>query len=234
MGGVGVDTRQSAVSYLVARHVDGNHPWKTEIPLKIGHDKRGDESTAGSVDVNRRLESLLTEQVVDGLHVLILASIGSTQNAADADGVLVNQVDSLLGVDDVAVRGAVDELLIDLEVAGSLLPTDLDSRRHDDVRMFVGLALGYPLVLPAALHGQDGEHDGLGATHTRGADGTDFVAFGHGGVKEAADHGHTSVLDVCRLGILLIVNEVLGEGLCHQLLSLLFLHVVSTIMFTQG
>jgi hypothetical protein len=66
----------------------------------------------------------LNQEIVDGLCVLVLASVGGTQNGADTDGVLVDKVDGLLGVDYVAVLGAVDVLLLDVEVSASFLHTD--------------------------------------------------------------------------------------------------------------
>ena len=58
--------------------------------------------------MDRDVNVALDQEVVDGLSVLVLASVGGTENGADTNGVLVNQVDSLLRVDNVAVLGAVD------------------------------------------------------------------------------------------------------------------------------
>jgi hypothetical protein len=41
---------------------------------------------------------------------------GLTQNDANADCVLIDETDDLFGIDDEAVRGAVDELLLDFKV----------------------------------------------------------------------------------------------------------------------
>ncbi len=45
-----------------------------------------------------------------------------------------------------------------------------------------------------------------------------------GGVEEAGDHRDTAVLDVGADRVLFVVDEVLGEGVDHELLGLL-LHV---------
>lgn len=58
--------------------------------------------------VNRNVNVALDQEVVDGLGVLVLASVGGTEDGADTNGVLVNQVDGLLRVDNVAVLCAVD------------------------------------------------------------------------------------------------------------------------------
>lgn len=177
--------------------IDRDDILEAEIPLKIRNDKGGDETSAGGINVDRHIEVLLNQQVIDSLDVLVLARVRGTQDGADTDGILVNKVDRLLGVNDVAVGRAVDELLLDLEVAGGLLPADLDGGGHDNVGVLSGLALGLTLVLPALLHGEDGEHDGLGGADARGADGADAFARANVGVEELANHGDAAVLDVC-------------------------------------
>lgn len=129
--------------------------------------------------MDRDVNVALDQQVVDGLGVLVLASIGGTENGADTNGVLVDQVDGLLRVDNVAILCAVDipvcsvstrtpaksqdhGLLLNIKVTSSLLPTHLNSRVHDDVRTRVVLALCLALVDPGLLHCQCCKHDGLG------------------------------------------------------------------------
>lgn len=69
----------------------------------------------------------LDQKIVDGLCVLVLAGVCGTQNGANTDGVLVDKVNGLLGVDYVAVLGAVYVLLLDVEVSASFLHTVLAS-----------------------------------------------------------------------------------------------------------
>jgi hypothetical protein len=71
------------------------------------------------VDVN--IDVALNEEVIDSLDVLVLASVGRAENGTDADGVLIAEIDALLGVDYVAFGGAVDVLLLDVEVAARFL-----------------------------------------------------------------------------------------------------------------
>jgi len=78
------------------------------------------------------------------------------------------------------------------------------------------------LLLPSLLHGQCSEHDCLRASHAAGSDGRAIVSGGR--IEESTDHVDTTVLDFGGLGILFVVDEILGEGLGHELLSLL-LHV---------
>lgn len=58
--------------------------------------------------MDRDVNVALDQEVVDGLGVLVLASVSGTEDGADTNGVLVDQVDSLLRVDNEAVLCAVD------------------------------------------------------------------------------------------------------------------------------
>lgn len=171
---------------LVARDVDADDVGEAEIPLEFGNDEGGDEAAGGSVDVDGGVEAALLEEVVDGLYVFVLARVGGAEDDADSDlclfsfidnsfgrektyGVLVDQVHSLLRIKNVSVLGAVHVLLVDLEVAHGLLPDDLHSRGHNHVGLVPRLPFRLAPVLPALLHGQRGQHDGLGGSDGRGA-----------------------------------------------------------------
>lgn len=58
--------------------------------------------------MNRGVQATLNQQVIDGLDILILACVGGSEDAADTDCVLVDKIDSLLGVDHVSLLGTVD------------------------------------------------------------------------------------------------------------------------------
>ena len=73
------------------------------------------------------INASLNQQIVDLLGVLVLSSVSSSKDGADTDGVLVDKVNGLLGVDYVAVLGAVNVLLLDIEVSASFLHTVLAS-----------------------------------------------------------------------------------------------------------
>ena len=152
-------------------HVDGHDLFAAEIPLELRHDKRRDESTAGSVDMDGHIDTPLHQQVIDGLDVLVLARVRGPHDGTDANRVLVAQRHRLLGVNDIAVRRAVHEPGVNLKVPDRLLPADLHRRGHDQVGAVGRLALGGAALLPPALHGQHGEHDGLGGAHAGGANG---------------------------------------------------------------
>lgn len=146
---------------LVSGDVDRDNFGKSEVPFQAGVDKGNNETTTGSVDVDWGIKSSLDQEVVDGLDVLVLSGISGTDDSTDTDSVLVDEVDSGLRVDDVAVFRAVNVLLFDIEVARSLLPANLNCTVHDDVGSRGVLALGLALVLPASLHGEGCQHDGL-------------------------------------------------------------------------
>ena len=106
----------------------------------------------GAVDV------LLNQKIVDRLHILILASVGGTNDSADTNSVLINEVHGLLGVNNVAVLSTVGIAFLAFEVASRFLPADLDGGVHDDVGLGAVFAGCFALVLPALLHGEGTEH----------------------------------------------------------------------------
>lgn len=203
----------------MTRDVDGHNLGQSEIPLQVRQNKRRNKAATGSIYVNRHIQILLNQQVIDSLDILVVSCVSSSQDTSNTNRVLVNQVHGLLGINRVPVRRAEHVLLLDLKVPRGLFPADLDGGRHDDVGPVGGLALGLAAQLPAALHGQDAEHDGLGGADARGAE---AVAAG-GGVEELADHVDAAALDVGGLGVFLVVDEVFGEGLGHELFGFFFL-----------
>lgn len=154
----------------MAGDVDGDDLLEAEIPLELGDDEGSDETTAGCVDVDGDIDVLGDEQVVDGLGVLVTTGVSGAKNGYNTNGVLVDEINSLLGIDQETITLAEDVLLVNLKVANSLLPADLDGGRHDQVGALGALALSLATELPAALHGQNSKHDGLrrsngGSTH---------------------------------------------------------------------
>ena len=131
--------------------------------------------------MNWAVNVLLDQKVIDTLDILIFAGVSCANDDADADCVLINECDGLFGVDHVAVGCAVHilinlvnlghlevrcivfaYLLFNVEVSRRFLPADLNGAVHNNIRLVVRLALRLPFVLPALLHGQDTQHDGLG------------------------------------------------------------------------
>ena len=137
---------------FVPGDVDGDDFLETEVPLEVGYNERSYEASAGSIHMDRAVDFLLDQEVVDGFDVLVLAGVGGADDGADTDRVLVDELDSFGGVDHVAVFGAVDVAFFDFEVAGGFFPADLHRRVHDDVGFGIVFAFGFALVLPAFLH----------------------------------------------------------------------------------
>ena len=76
-----------------------------------------------------------------------------------------------------------DEARLDVPVARELLQRDLRVGAEDDVRVEVVLARGLAGLLPPLFHREAAEHDRLGRTRGRGADGV--AVFGR--VPEVGD-----------------------------------------------
>lgn len=104
----------------------------------------------------------------------------------------------------------------------------MDSTAHDQVGFAEVFALGFPLVLPALLHGESAEHDCFRATHAGRAHGV-LIAVLDGSIEHAGDHADTAVLDLGGLGVFFVVDEVLGERLCHEFLGLGFLQHTNSV-----
>lgn len=56
-------------------YVDRYYSLQSEVPLQIWHHERCDETAAGSINVNWGVHASLHQQVVDGLNILVLASL---------------------------------------------------------------------------------------------------------------------------------------------------------------
>jgi len=115
-------------SILVTTGVDRHNLLESEIPLKFRYNERSYKSTTGSINVNDRIDILLDQQIIDSLSIFVLPSICCAKNDTDTNRVLIHKLDSLLRINDVSLRRAVNILLLDLEVSGGLLPADLDGR----------------------------------------------------------------------------------------------------------
>ena len=156
-GGAPDDPADAGVdkAVFVAGDVDRDDLFQAEVPGELGDDEGGDEASAGGVDVDGAVDFVLHEQVVDAFDVLVFAGVGCADDGTDADGVLVDEFDSLFRIDDKAFVGAVDVAFFDVEVTGCFFPTDLDCRVHDNVGLGEVFACRFALVLPASLHSAD-------------------------------------------------------------------------------
>jgi hypothetical protein len=176
--------------------------------------------------VDGNVKALLDQQIIDRLGILVFTGVCGAENHADTNGVLIDQINRLNRVNHVSVIGAIHILLLDVKVPCGLFPAHLHGAVHDDVRARPVLALGLALVLPLLLHGQGRQHDGLGRADGRRAHGVVAVLV-DGRVEQARNHVDAAVLDVGRLRVLLVVDEVFAKGLGHELLGLVFLRAFS-------
>src|SRR5215203_1178206 len=144
------------------------------------------------------------------------AGDGSTEDGHHADGVLVAELDRLLAIEVETVTLHRHVAGLDLEVVAELLPADLDVYAHDHVR-FVGALPGRaPPLLPATLEGHPTEHGRLAGARGRAP----RSLVGTRGVPKAAQHVDAAHLKLGRLGVFVLVDHVLVEGLGHQPLGL--------------
>lgn len=79
------------------------------------------------------VDILLDEEVIDGFDILVFTGVCRPDDRTDTNSVLIHQIDGLCRINDVAILGAEDVALLDLEVASCLLPAHLHGRVHDDV-----------------------------------------------------------------------------------------------------
>lgn len=140
----------------MTRHIDGHDVGQLEIPDQTRIYEGSDEATTGSIHMNRGVESLCDQGVIDPLDILVLSGVCRSKNRTDTNGVLIHQLDSLGGIDHVSCLCARDQFLIDLEVSCSLLPAYLNPRAHDDIGLRGVFSFCLPLVLPSFLHGECG------------------------------------------------------------------------------
>jgi hypothetical protein len=116
--------------------------------------------------MDRAIDLLLDQQVVDGLDVLVLARVRCPQDRTNANGILIHQIDRFFRINHVPRLRAVDIFLLDIEIPRRFLPAHLHRAIHHNIRARAVLALSLAAVLPALLHRQHGQHDTL-----RGSDG---------------------------------------------------------------
>lgn len=106
--------------------------------------------------MDRTIDLLVDQQVVDGFDVLVLARVRGPQDRTNANGILVHQVDRFFRINHIPRLRAVDIFLLDIEIPRCFLPAHLHRAIHHDVRVRAVLALGPAAVLPPLLHRQHG------------------------------------------------------------------------------
>ena len=161
------------------------------------------------VEAGARLE--VVECCGERSHVLVGSGVGDSECGHDEDGVLVDAFEHLVGVHERAAGRHRHLTDFHIPVAGELVPDDLDGTT-DEVRTVGGFTLGGSSCPPAPLGGHAGQHAGL-----RGADGRG--SHGVGGVRcvpQVSQHVHAAALKLGRVGILVLVDQVLVLTFMHQ------------------
>lgn len=64
------------------RDIDRCYFLEAKVPNEIWVNERSNKSAARRVDVNRAVNFLLHEQVINGLNIFILAGVGRSENCA--------------------------------------------------------------------------------------------------------------------------------------------------------
>ena len=127
---------------------------------------------------------------------------GGAEHGGDADRVLVDVGLDVLGADRVLVGRERDDARLDVEVAAELLPDDVDVAAEDEVGAIGRLAGRLAALAPLPLQRERAEHDRLG-----GALGARAGRLA-GGVEEVGEHADAALLDLGRLRVLGVVDEV--------------------------
>ena len=157
----------------------------------------------------------LVERVRQRLNELEIAAVGDAEGRHDADRVLVDALEHLLGVHEQTAAVHRDLAHLDVPVARELVPADLH-RPADHVRLVGRLALGLHLRAPAPLHRHAAEHAGFARADRRRAE----RVGGVGAVPQVGEHVDAARLELGRLRILVLVDHVLVDGEIHDLVDL--------------
>ena len=204
---------------LVPRGADRLHPRDAEVPHDVGGAEGGQEGTAGAVDVDVDVETGLLLQLVERLgeleHGLVGPGVGDAEGRHHHDGVLVDPFEHLLDVHLVAPRGHRDLPHLDVPVLGELVPDHLHGPAHHVGR--VGRLPGGPaLGPPTPLGRHPAQHARLRGPDGRAADGL----LGVGRVPQVGQHVDAAPFQLGRLGVLVLVDEVLVDAEVHQVMDL--------------
>ena len=136
------------------------------------------------------------------LDVVGVPGEGGAEHGGHGDRVLVDVRLHVLGADRVLVGRERDDARFDVEVAAELLPHDVDVAAEDEVGAIGRLAGGLAALAPLPLQRQRAEHDRLG-----GALGARAGRLS-GRVEEVGEHADAALLDLGRLWVLGVVDEV--------------------------
>lgn len=195
---------------LVPGRVDRLHARQPEVPHQVGRGERREESAAGRVDVQRDIGPAGGVQVVEGAgdpgDVLEQPGERLSQGGDHHDGVLVAMRGDVVGVHGQPVAAQRNLANLHVEIPCELLPTDLN-RPADEVRY-----PGPTALAPAELRRQPAQHRRLARPRGRCAQRGSRI----GRVPQVPEHSHAAPLQLGRLRVLVLVDDVLVQRFVHQ------------------
>src|ERR1700722_5378785 len=205
----------------MAGGIDRLYARQAKVPQEFRLNKRCEEGTTGSIDVDRNVESCLRVQLVESntdlANRLELEGERHAESNNDADSVFVAALEDFVWSEQEAVTLHGNFANFDVEVAAELVPANLDWT-HDQVRSFRRLSFGTPAFPPVPLEGEAAEHGCLAGAGGRTTDG----AGGFRGMPYIGEHVDAALFDCRGLRIFILVDHVLVGGLVHQLLDFSF------------
>ena len=146
----------------MARGVDGFHTGQPKVPEQIWLQKGRNKAAAGSIYVNRNVESgLLLQAIKCGTqldHIFIVTCKSAAQHRNDANGVLVTSGGSALRVGGhlISLEGHLPGFHV--PIAGKFMPADLGVGARHQVWLVSSVAqLAHPLA-PTPLQGEAAQH----------------------------------------------------------------------------
>ena len=180
---------------------------------------RSDKTTAGRVDVQRNVQTLLLFEIVesrrDCFDWFILERIGQSKSGNDAYGIFVATFENFFGRHQQAIAFARNLAQFDTEKFGKFLPADVDGAA-DQVGAATRTALHFTFALPAQLHGDAAENGSF-----TGADGgTANASGGVGRSPKVGQHANTARFDFRHLRIFVAVHHIFVETFVHQFVDL--------------
>ena len=146
------------------------------------------------------------QEVVDPLNVVGMPGERRSEHGGHADRVLVDVWLHVLGADRVLVLLQRDDPRLDVEVAAELLPHDVHVAAEHEVGTIGPLAGRLAPRAPLPLQRQRAQHDRLGGSLRARAGRLS------GGVVEVGEHADAALLDLRRLRILGVIDEVHLQG----------------------
>ena len=200
----------------MAAAVDRHHPRQAEIPGPVGGVERRHKAAGGRIHVDGNVQAAALLQGVEGLlqpiDRLVAAVEGAAHDAHHADRVLIAALHGFRGAQLQPVGLQRHQPRLHVEVGAELVPADLGVGAHHQIGAAGLQPSGLAPLPPAPLEHQAAEHAALAGAGGGGADG----GGGIGGMPEVGQDAQTALLQLCRLGIFVLVDDVLVGAFLHQ------------------